>query len=153
MRKIYFTDEERRQGKCRARRKSYRAHRDKVLQKNARYQKAHAEKIRSQKQDASRKLLAKFSTLKARCRKRGLEIVLTLDEFAALNALPCEYCEGVLPATGYGLDRKDNNLGYTRDNSVPCCYRCNTMKGAYLTHAEMKLIWENRRKDNFYGTE
>ena len=27
-----------------------------------------------------------------------------------------------------GIDRKDNNKGYTNDNCVPCCGFCNKMK-------------------------
>lgn len=27
-----------------------------------------------------------------------------------------------------GIDRKDNNIGYTMDNCVPCCTKCNMSK-------------------------
>lgn len=30
-----------------------------------------------------------------------------------------------------GLDRVDNDKGYTVENSVACCTRCNTMKSTY----------------------
>ena len=37
-----------------------------------------------------------------------------------------------------GIDRMDNNIGYTIDNCVPCCIVCNMMKG-------------NKSINNFYG--
>lgn len=27
-----------------------------------------------------------------------------------------------------GIDRKNSDIGYTPENSIPCCFRCNTMK-------------------------
>jgi hypothetical protein len=37
----------------------------------------------------------------------------------------CKYC-GLYGAVG--LDRVDNNVGYTYDNVVPCCVLCNFIK-------------------------
>ena len=28
-----------------------------------------------------------------------------------------------------GIDRMDNDLGYTTENTVPCCTTCNMLKG------------------------
>jgi hypothetical protein len=40
---------------------------------------------------------------------------------------PCAYC-GEIPNELNGLDRIDNNKGYTIDNVVPCCKNCNWAK-------------------------
>ena len=51
--------------------------------------------------------------------------------------MDCHYC-GKPPSKPHrkcetflynGLDRVDNNIGYTESNVVPCCYICNKMKG------------------------
>ncbi len=49
-----------------------------------------------------------------------------------------------------GIDRLDNDLGYTEENCVPCCKMCNLMKldsteVNFLT--QIKLIYENRRDE------
>lgn len=54
--------------------------------------------------------------------RRGLEFSLTREEFRRLHQGTCVYC-GVLPANG--VDRKDNTLGYSVTNAVPCCAQCN----------------------------
>ena len=84
--------------------------------------------------------------------KRGAKIMgrvfeLTKEEFAKLTKQNCHYC-GTIPTTVSklygrntssdaanhfkytynGVDRKDNDLGYTTDNSVTCCKTCNFMK-------------------------
>ena len=61
----------------------------------------------------------------------------------------CHYCgipEDLLNKTGdilnskilrFTIDRKNNNEGYTKDNIVLACNRCNFMKSDYLTYEEM----------------
>jgi hypothetical protein len=52
--------------------------------------------------------------------------------------LGCHYCSVSLDTeTGCGFDRLDNNGGYTVDNVVPCCGKCNQIKNKHLTHDEM----------------
>ena len=72
-------------------------------------------------------------------RRRGLDFDLTRDEFCHLIVLPCRYCGGaprfhnrtgsyLSPFPWNGIDRKDNLAGYTKENSVPCCSKCNAAK-------------------------
>lgn len=69
--------------------------------------------------------------------KRGVEFSLTFSQFKDLIIDVCYYCGEVVPLkTRYsydeveviGVDRKDNDIGYTVENSVPCCSICNYMK-------------------------
>ena len=60
------------------------------------------------------------------------------EEIVSLNE--CEYCGGGLDPAGTGLDRLDSSLGYERANVVPCCGRCNMIKGGELTYKETKLL-------------
>lgn len=57
--------------------------------------------------------------------KRKLTWKLSQAEFRSLLSQSCAYC-GILPANG--VDRKDNSLGYSVENSVPCCAQCNYAK-------------------------
>ncbi len=64
----------------------------------------------------------------------------------------CHYCnktliyniysrqKGIRVNSNHQLDRKDNNLGYTKNNVVPCCWECNRLKSDIYTYEEfMKL--------------
>lgn len=72
--------------------------------------------------------------------RRGFGFTLTVDDFRFLTSSNCFYC-GRCPAQRLetqaehylynGLDRKDNSLGYTIENVVPCCWPCNELKGSY----------------------
>lgn len=70
----------------------------------------------------------------ATVRKHSFE--LTLAEFASIAVQVCTYC-GSLPELKRadwlynGLDRVDSAKGYTSDNVVPCCARCNLMKNKF----------------------
>ena len=71
--------------------------------------------------------------------RRDLPFCLTKDEFKKLTRGDCYYC-GKSPQQrtskhrvngSYiynGIDRRDNDLGYTIDNCVPCCTLCNLKK-------------------------
>jgi len=85
---------------------------------------------------AMRKLLY---TYKRNARVRGHKWALTKEHFIELTSSPCHYC-GIEPKqeafpcgdTGTysynGIDRIDNSMGYTVENSVPCCGICNRAK-------------------------
>ena len=80
-----------------------------------------------------------FNNYRARARRNGLAFGLTRESFRNLVSRDCHYC-GLEPKqrinsryiTGpfiyHGIARKDNLVGYTEENCVPCCGRCNTLK-------------------------
>lgn len=74
-------------------------------------------------------------------RGRGMEWALSDDEFDKITQSPCHYCGAepfkVKQSTGRdrgqdykynGIDRKENHIGYTTENSLPCCSICNWAK-------------------------
>lgn len=73
----------------------------------------------------------RYATYKRGAVRRKLEFDLTLEEFSSFWNTNCSYCND--PIEGIGLDRKDNNKGYTKDNIVACCTVCNWMKHK-MTH-------------------
>lgn len=94
-----------------------------------------------------------LDSYKRGAKKRNLEFVLTDVEFRNICEQNCHYCNlepqpknhyqrrkenigRALPETYEeawvnlnGIDRKDNKLGYTLENSLPCCSICNWAKG------------------------
>ena len=79
--------------------------------------------------------------------RRGIEFRLSKEDVLMISSLPCNYCGGLPEESTYrmggrntrervgsglfvhGIDRVDNGVGYTLENSVPCCKVCNFMKG------------------------
>lgn len=70
----------------------------------------------------------KYFRTKYRSKEIGREFKLNIEEFIHLLSLNCHYC-GIEKANG--VDRKDSNNGYTKDNVLPCCWACNCMKKNY----------------------
>jgi hypothetical protein len=80
-----------------------------------------------------------INNYKGGARSRGYNFNLTEKQFIELTQKDCFYC-GTKPNTiakwGHcygeyiynGLDRIENNKGYTIDNVVPCCFVCNRAK-------------------------
>jgi hypothetical protein len=65
-------------------------------------------------------------------------------EFTKINT--CHYCGEVIlwkeykTKGAYNLDRKDNELGYTKANCAVCCGACNRAKGDMFTYEEFMLL-------------
>lgn len=93
-----------------------------------------------------------YSSYKRRAKNKNFSFELTKEEFATIVKQDCIYC-GAPPrrqhfskgsATPYvcnGVDRINNDLGYTLENSAPCCGTCNRMKGDmnagdFINHAQ-----------------
>jgi 5-methylcytosine-specific restriction endonuclease McrA len=81
-----------------------------------------------------------YNELVAHAKKLGVQVTLTQDQAFQLCKLPCHYCGDIRERTVHsksgtrtawcsGIDRKDSTVGYTEQNSVPCCWPCNRGKG------------------------
>ena len=70
----------------------------------------------------------KYFRYRIKAQERGFGFSLNLEEFTHLLGLNCHYC-GIEKADG--VDRKDSKYGYTKENSLPCCWTCNCMKKTY----------------------
>lgn len=60
------------------------------------------------------------------------------NDYALIIKNNCFYCNGELPKFGIALDRIDSSKHYSKDNVVPCCKICNSVKGNWWTLEETK---------------
>lgn len=76
----------------------------------------------------------RLRSLKAGSVKRSLDWALTDDAACVLILSDCVYC-GLKsdPKRPNGIDRRENDKGYTVENSVPCCATCNRAKFSLAT--------------------
>ena len=73
----------------------------------------------------------RFAIYKAQAKKRDLEFKLSKRKAIELFNGVCFYCGyKSLDGSLNGIDRVDSSQGYTIENVVSCCKRCNYMKGA-----------------------
>lgn len=79
----------------------------------------------------------KFSTYKHSAVVKGKEFHITKDQFMELWQKPCYYCSASIQTIG--IDRVNNERGYTVDNIVPCCKLCNYAKQG-LSKAEFVAL-------------
>lgn len=94
----------------------------------------------------TRALFDKYIRYKIRAAKKGLVFVFDYHDFYELTCCNCFYC-GTTDAGG--VDRVENDIGYTIENSVPCCSMCNMMKhrhseSTFLNH--VAKIYAYRRR-------
>lgn len=109
--------------------------------------------IRSAKR--SRTLRGRYTTSISLAKKRNLIWDISEENYNELISKNCFYCDRKLNETGIGLDRKNNSLGYTIENVVPCCKMCNETKLDNFDFEEMlllakviKIILNEREKKN-----
>lgn len=75
----------------------------------------------------------RYPEYKTNAKRRGINFYLTSEQFAEIVNCPCHYCDGFsvdrnIKSRGNGIDRKNSNMGYEKDNCVPCCSTCNFIK-------------------------
>lgn len=101
-----------------------------------------------------------FGSYQLKCEKKKICFSLSKERFKELINISCFYCktapknslilrnktEGNKNFIYNGLDRMDNSKGYTDENVVPCCKKCNLMKKDMSIEewlSQMRLILEN----------
>ena len=130
---------------------AYRAkNREKWLEKNRLWREANPEKMKlyMAKYEASSK--GKFTKLRERARAANTPMPIKMEEFIEWyerQELKCYYCDtelsiaiGQKKLDGLSIDRKNNNEGYTLENMVFSCNRCNMAKGSWFTEKQMLEI-------------
>lgn len=82
---------------------------------------------------------------------RNLEFSLSRNDFFNITTSDCHYCN-TKPCAVYknknnngdfihnGIDRVDNEIGYTINNCVACCKRCNQIKAALTMNQFIELV-------------
>lgn len=79
-----------------------------------------------------------YANYQRRASRKNMKFEITKEEFKELTSHDCFYC-GAIPSNKYtkspvgdftynGLDRLDSSEGYTMNNVVPCCKKCNEAK-------------------------
>lgn len=91
----------------------------------------------------------KYSDYKRAAEKRNYYFELTTDEVKEICLGECYYC-GTLPNPYNGIDRVDNESGYTIDNVVSCCKYCNIAKNDlsapdFILHAQKIVEYQMRK--------
>lgn len=71
----------------------------------------------------------RYKFYKHRAENMRTEWLFTFDEFKQMISNKCHYCGCKEEGEWNGIDRKNNNVGYTKENCVTCCTMCNMMKG------------------------
>lgn len=101
-----------------------------------------------------------YKAYKSAASDREISWSLTKDEFLSFTKLRCHYCNSppnkIIKRkhlngsyTYSGLDRIDNNKGYSVKNCVPCCTQCNRMKHVYSYDeflTQVSLIYKNMKR-------
>jgi len=73
-----------------------------------------------------------YNQYKKRAKKKDIEFELTKNEFYDIISNSCYICgRECSDSHCNGVDRFDNFIGYTNDNSRACCGECNNMKKDY----------------------
>ena len=85
-----------------------------------------------------------YNRYKFKAEQKSLIFNLSLEQFKIITSQDCHYCK-VKPSQKAknnniiyiynGIDRKDNNIGYELNNSLPCCKVCNRAKNS-MTYIE-----------------
>lgn len=92
-----------------------------------------------------------FTQYKYKAKKKGHSFLLTLEELTVLITSKCYLCgaipsntmrrKGVEGSLAYqGIDRINNDIGYTVENSRPCCQKCNGIKSNKSLESTIKHV-------------
>ena len=136
--------------KVNAYQRKYRANSDKWKESNRRWMENNPEKMKAYRAKYYASAKGRLTQLKCRASWGNINFAISLEDFTEwLNKQngECHYCKAKLNVNkghkmldGDSIDRKDNNKGYTIDNIVLSCNRCNMAKGSWFTEQQMLEI-------------
>lgn len=113
------------------------------------YTQKNKDKVYSYGHSYNRTIAGFYRLYKSRAKKTEKCFELTPQEFSTIVSSPCVYCGET--EKRIGVDRIKNEIGYTKENSTPCCKMCNYMKNKhsvtdFLSHIT-KIYEHNVKKE------
>lgn len=92
-----------------------------------------------------------FISLNSNAKSRNISVNISQEEFYKIASKNCFYCNAEpvekngpkrwqTPVKLNGVDRVSNNIGYTIENCVSCCYDCNRIKSDFTIENFLKHI-------------
>ena len=102
------------------------------------YKELHPESVKEGLIRYRKTLKGRWRTLKGSAVKRNYNVDISFEEFINIISNPCVYCGE--DEKRIGIDRVNNKIGYTLENSVPCCATCNMMKRIMTVEEFLKHI-------------
>jgi hypothetical protein len=102
----------------------------------------------------ARAMLRPYENLFRRCQRAAQQTKrsckLTYKQFLQFVVVKrCHYCHSPVTfhkivsrakSAGYNLDRKDNSKGYSKENCVVCCWKCNRGKSNCFTYKQWRVM-------------
>lgn len=93
-----------------------------------------------------------YSYCKSNAKRRNISFDITFEQYCIILTRGCHYCKkDDLPTFGGRLDRLDSKTGYTFENCVGACAKCNYLKGDFLSTDETKAAVEALEKYHVDG--
>jgi hypothetical protein len=126
------------------RRAHYLANKQRILDGLRKHRLENPEKFSAYTRSYSSSVRGRHNCLKHALRRDKISETDLLWNFNFYSALlednECHYCLGPLCKTGGALDRIENDAGHVCYNVVPCCRKCNRIKGNDTSYEEMLLL-------------
>lgn len=99
---------------------------------------------------------ALYNNLVKHTKAKNKRLDLSFEEFTEFTSIKeCHYCKSEVTWTirnltkngyKYNLDRIDNDKGYSKENCVVCCWRCNNGRSNLFSYEEWYGMTEYLRK-------
>jgi hypothetical protein len=95
--------------------------------------------------------LQKYKEYESSAKIRSKPFQLSFQQATVLFSGLCYYCGADPEKTRElnGIDRKNNEVGYTSDNSTSCCTRCNYAKGTLTVEEFLEMCHKVSRNHTF----
>jgi hypothetical protein len=126
---------------------------------------------KNNKGNCKRPFEALYNMLVYRSKQRNVEITITYEDFLEFTkTIECHYCRDIIEwsefmsvknipqSLCYNLDRKDNSIGYIKENCVVCCKICNRAKNSMSYEDFLEWIkrivnkWSDRNGEFYVAT-
>lgn len=138
--------------------KYYQKNRQRIITYTKNYIKKHKNKVIMYMNKYGHTIRGIYASTKSKAKKRHIIFTLNKEEFINWfnkQEKVCVYCERTEKeaikdknrhCNRLTIDRKDNQKGYSSNNIVLCCHRCNTIKSNEFSYEQMLRVGEIIKK-------